>query len=128
VKYTGSANDQIFTTHDPEEEVELNIDEDLKMPEGLVKALQSMNKGEKSTFKVRAEYAYGAQGNEKLGIKADTDLVYTIDLISFESEKAFWDMDTKDKIASMTKKKKPKETRFSQCVNIKRLAIFMIKQ
>jgi len=105
VKYTGSANGKVFTTHDADKELELNIDTDLKMPDGLSKALQSMNKGEKSTFKVRSEYAYGTQGNKELNIAADTDVVYTIDMISFENEKQSWDMDTKEKIASMIKKK-----------------------
>jgi len=127
VKYTGSANDAIFTTHDPEEEVELNIDEDLKMPDGLVKALQSMNKAEKAIFKVKSNYAYGAEGNKELGIKADTDVEYTIELISFESEKASWDMDNKDKIASMTKKKL-KEISFMECVDMTKPVIFMTRQ
>jgi len=112
VKYTGSSNDKVFTTHDPEEEVTLNIDEDLTMPDGLNKALQSMNKGEKATFKVRSDYGYGATGNKELGIEPNADLVYNIDLISFENEKSSWDMDTKEKIESMIKKKKKGNTFF----------------
>merc|ERR1712038_572465 len=112
VKYTGSSNDKVFTTHDPEEEVTLNIDEDLTMPDGLNKALQSMNKGEKATFKVRSDYGYGATGNKELGIEPNADLVYNIDLISSENEKSSWDMDTKEKIESMIKKKKKGNTFF----------------
>merc|ERR1711994_198984 len=112
VKYTGTANDKVFTTHDADEEVTLNIDEDLKMPDGLNKALQSMNKGEKATFKVRSDYGYGAEGNKDLGIPPNTDLVYNIDLLSFENEKSSWDMDVKEKLASMVKKKKKGNTLF----------------
>lgn len=112
VKYTGSANDKVFTTHGADEEVTLNIDEDLTMPDGLNKALQSMNKGEKATFKVRSDYAYGAEGNKELGIAPNTDLVYNIDLLSFENEKSSWDMDVKEKLASMVKKKKKGNTLF----------------
>merc|ERR1711994_1058841 len=112
VKYTGSSNDKVFTTHNADEEVTLNIDEDLTMPEGLNKALQSMNKGEKATFKVRSDYGYGAEGNKDLGIPPNTDLVYNIDLLSFENEKSSWDMDVKEKLASMVKKKKKGNTLF----------------
>jgi len=105
VKYTGSANDNIFTTHNAEEEVALNIDEDLKMPLGLSCALQSMDKGEIASFKVKASYGYGPQGNNTLGIPPNTDLVYVIELISFENEKDTFDMDVKEKIASIIKRK-----------------------
>jgi len=106
VIYTGSCNDKVFTKHKADKEVVLNIDTDLKMPDGLNEALQSMNKGEKATFKVRSDKGYGAQGNKELGIGPDQDLVYTIDLISFQNEKQSWDMNTQDKIESMVKKKK----------------------
>lgn len=106
VKYTGTAHDNVFTKHPKDKEVTLNIDEDFfNMPDGLNKALQSMNKGEKATFKVRADYAYGAEGCPDLGIPPNTDIIYTIDLISFKNEKSSWEMDTKEKIASMIKKK-----------------------
>merc|ERR1712130_477328 len=113
VKYTGTADDTKFTTHGEDEEVTLNIDEDFSLPEGLVKALCSMNKGEKATFKVRSEYAYGEKGDEKLGIAPNTNLVYNIDLISFKNEKATWEMDVKEKLAAMVKKKGKGNTYFS---------------
>merc|ERR1712130_791991 len=119
VKYTGTADDTKFTTHGEDEEVTLNIDEDFSLPEGLVKALCSMNKGEKATFKVRSEYAYGEKGDEKLGIAPNTNLVYNIDLISFKNEKATWEMDVKEKLAAMVKKK-AKEILIFQCANMGR--------
>merc|ERR1712083_284339 len=123
--YTGSSNDKVFTTHNAEEEVTLNIDEDLTMPDGLNKALQSMNKGEKATFKVRSDYGYGATGNKDLGIEPNADLVYNIDLISFENEKSSWDMDTKEKIESMIKKKKEGQ-HFSGCESTTKHVIFTV--
>jgi len=105
VKYTGIVNGKVFTTQNADTEVHLNMDEDFTIPTGLHRALQSMKKGEKASFTVKSNYGYGKQGNSQLGIPPGADIVYTIELISFKNEKESWEMNTKEKIASMMKRK-----------------------
>merc|ERR1711994_1047760 len=105
VRYTGTANGKVFTTHKDDDNVELDIYEDLKMPDGLSRALQSMKKGEKASFTVKPSYSYGSEGNKELNIPPNTEIIYTIELINFTNEKESWDMNTTEKIESMDKKK-----------------------
>jgi len=76
------------------------------IPSGLQIAIESMKKGEKSIIKVRADYAYGAEGNNHLKIPPNTDLIYEIQLNQLEKGKEAHQISTiPDKIAVGTRRK-----------------------
>jgi len=52
----------------------------------LEKSMKSMAKGEKAEFHIQSKYAYGSKGSENPKVAPNTDLVYEIELISFEKK------------------------------------------
>lgn len=58
-----------------------------KNTKALDKALKSMAKGERAEFRVKSEYAYGAKGDAELNIPPNTDLLFEIEVVSFEKVK-----------------------------------------
>jgi FKBP-type peptidyl-prolyl cis-trans isomerase len=53
----------------------------------IEKALKSMAKKEKALFRVKSNYAYGAEGFSEWSIPQNTDLIFEIELLSFEKAK-----------------------------------------
>lgn len=66
---------------------------DEEVPRGVEKAIESLKEGEKAHFTIRADYAYGAQGDAKFNIPANADLHYEIELLSMEKPKDHWQFD-----------------------------------
>lgn len=53
--------------------------------EGLEIALKRMKEGEKCRLDIKPSMAYGSKGNSDLGVPPDADLVYDVELRSFEN-------------------------------------------
>ncbi len=68
------------------------------IPEGVEQALLKFKKNEKSLLKLTPAYGFGATGNEQLGVPANTNLEYEIELKSFEKAKESWSMDADEKL------------------------------
>ena len=54
--------------------------EDHDVFDGLERAVKHMNLEEKAVVTFKPEYAFGAAGCERLGVPADAELVYNIEL------------------------------------------------
>uniref|UniRef100_A0A6B2L6K6 peptidylprolyl isomerase n=1 Tax=Arcella intermedia TaxID=1963864 RepID=A0A6B2L6K6_9EUKA len=67
-------------------------DDDL--PAGMENAIQTMKIGEHAVFKIKGEYAFGAEGNKALKIGPHTDIIFDVKLDHFTKEKEFWEMES----------------------------------
>lgn len=81
------------------------------LPEGLEKALESFKIKEKSILVIKAPYAFGSKGNDKLGIPPNADLQYTVTLNNFQKLKGTWELNADEKL-EQGKKLKEKGTHF----------------
>lgn len=57
--------------------------------DGVERAVEKMKKGEISRLIIKPQYAFGAQGNQELGIPPNATVEYTITLKSFEKVKHY---------------------------------------
>jgi len=108
VKYKGQidtpeGDGKVFADFQDDER-NFNLD-DPDVIEGLEEAFTNMGKNEKSRFWIRSDYGYGEKGNPQLGIPRNSNLVYDIEMISFENPKATWELKDHEKIEVGTKKK-----------------------
>ncbi|KAG0727109.1 Peptidyl-prolyl cis-trans isomerase FKBP4 [Chionoecetes opilio] len=96
VHLEGRVNGTVFDDRDVQfplgEGTEYNI------PEGLERSLERFKKGEKSTIKLSAKYAFGSAGNVLIGVPPGAYLDYEVELQSFEKAKESWEMDQEEKI------------------------------
>jgi FKBP-type peptidyl-prolyl cis-trans isomerase len=67
--------------------VEFNIGDGVmsNVIEGLEIALKRMKEGEKCRLDIKPSMAYGSKGNPDLGVPPDADVVYDVELLSFEN-------------------------------------------
>lgn len=68
------------------------------IPDGVEQALLKFKKSERSLLKLTPAYGFGATGNEQLGVPANANLEYEIELKSFEKAKESWSMDADEKL------------------------------
>lgn len=82
-------------------EVEFNFGdgEEHGIVEGVEMAIGKMKPEEKAQVTVKSKYAYGSTGNAEKGIPADADLVYKVEMLSFENMKETWEMEDEEKVA-----------------------------
>jgi len=73
--------------------------------EGLAEALKSMTKNEKARVWIKSDYGYGAKGNKQLNVPPNANLIYEIELQSFENEKPSSDLKESEKIERGQKRK-----------------------
>ena len=52
--------------------------------EGLEGAAKKMKEGEKCRLEIKASKAYGADGKSEFNIPPNADLIYDVEMISFE--------------------------------------------
>lgn len=81
-------------------ELSFNLGEGLEnnIPEGVEHALLKFKKHERSLIHLTPAYGFGSTGNEQLGVPANADLEYEIELKSFEKAKESWSMDAEEKL------------------------------
>eukprot|EP01101_Sappina_pedata_P011162 TRINITY_DN728_c0_g1_i2.p1 TRINITY_DN728_c0_g1~~TRINITY_DN728_c0_g1_i2.p1 ORF type:complete len:342 (+),score=162.62 TRINITY_DN728_c0_g1_i2:27-1052(+) len=82
--------------------------------EGVNMAVQKMKEGEKIQARITPQYAYGAAGNAALGVEPTDILIYEIELVSWEKEKAAWDLNTTEKIEYSGRKREEGNQLFKQ--------------
>lgn len=85
---------------DQREDVEFELGEgaDLNIVDGIESTLTRMKKGEKSRLDIKSNHAWGKTGHEGFGIAPHTDVVYEVELKSFEKAKEGWQLNGKEKI------------------------------
>lgn len=83
VHYVGRHGENVFE----DREVEFTIGDGViaNVIEGLDIAIKRMKEGEKCRLDIKPSMAYGSKGNPELGVPPDADLVYDVELHSFEN-------------------------------------------
>jgi len=66
---------------------------------GVLLAVQKLKKSEKARFTVASKYVYGAEGNSKLNIPPNSDVVYEIELLDMEDPKDSWNLSNEEKFS-----------------------------
>lgn len=66
--------------------------------EGIEHALIKFNKDEISRVYLKSNRAFGAKGNEQFGVEPHADVVYEVELKSFEKAKESWQLNGKEKL------------------------------
>ncbi|XP_048727862.2 peptidyl-prolyl cis-trans isomerase FKBP4-like isoform X2 [Ostrea edulis] len=116
VHYVGRHGENVFE----DREVEFNIGDGVmsNVIEGLEIALKRMKEGEKCRLDIKPSMAYGSKGNPDLGVPPDADLVYDVELRSFENVKENWEMEPQEKL-EQSRIAKEKGTKFFKEGNYK---------
>lgn len=86
---------------DERDNVEFEIGEGsrVNVVEGVEQGLLRMHKEESSRVYLKSSKAFGSHGNAEFGIGPNTDdIVYEIELKSFEKAKESWQMNGKEKL------------------------------
>ncbi|KAH7277622.1 hypothetical protein KP509_39G059500 [Ceratopteris richardii] len=108
VKFVGKLeNGTVFEQEGHGEELyEFVVDEEQTIP-GLDKAVATMHKGEVALVTISPEYGYGSVDVQRplALVPANSSLIYEVELVEFQKEKASWDMDNAEKIEAAGKKK-----------------------
>ncbi|KAM4699221.1 peptidyl-prolyl cis-trans isomerase FKBP5 isoform 1-T2 [Discoglossus pictus] len=81
--------------------------EDHNIPIGIDKALEKMQRGERSLLHLAPRYGFGEEGKSCFNIGPNAHLTYDVTLNSFEKAKESWEMDTREKLqqAAVVKEK-----------------------
>ncbi|KPJ16331.1 Peptidyl-prolyl cis-trans isomerase FKBP5 [Papilio machaon] len=66
--------------------------------EGIERALEKFQKGEKSRLTIAPKYGFKSEGNASLGVPPDSTLEYIVKLVNFEKAKESWAMDGTEKL------------------------------
>ncbi|XP_073952744.1 FK506-binding protein 59kD isoform X2 [Choristoneura fumiferana] len=66
--------------------------------EGVERALEKFQKGEKSRLTIQPKYAFKSEGNSDLGVPPNSAVEYVVKLTNFEKAKESWSMDGPEKI------------------------------
>lgn len=81
--YVGRHGENVFE----DREVEFTVGDAVisNVIEGLDIAVKRMKEGEKCRLDIKPSMAYGSKGNPDLGVPPDAELVYDVELLSFEN-------------------------------------------
>ncbi|KAI5634447.1 FKBP-type peptidyl-prolyl cis-trans isomerase domain-containing protein [Phthorimaea operculella] len=99
--------------------------------EGVERALEKFQKGEKSRLTIQPKYAFKSEGNAELKVPANAAVEYTVKLVNFEKVKETWSMDGAEKLdqAKIYKEKGTnyfKQTKFQLAIKMyKRVVTFV---
>ncbi|XP_051155654.1 peptidyl-prolyl cis-trans isomerase FKBP4-like [Leptopilina boulardi] len=96
VHLVGKCEDRLFEERD----VQFNLGEgeDVGVVKGVELALEKLKNGETARLKIKSKYAFGKSGKSEFNIPPDTDVVYEVELKSFEKTPDSWSMDNPQKI------------------------------
>lgn len=83
VHYVGKFLDgKIFdSSRDRNQPITFNVSEDESIPECFHKGVKEMKKGEILQLTVKPRYAFGEEGNAKLGVPPNTTVIYELELL-----------------------------------------------
>lgn len=96
-------------------ELMLNLGEDPAVLLGLEKAIANMFQGERSQFRVRADYAFGNEGKAEWHIEPGEDLHFEITLMDFQKGAETWQMNMEQRLQYMERKKGVGNKFFKTC-------------
>lgn len=82
VAYRADTGEQIDSTWESGQSIQLPLREDPPSLSGLVDGLEGMRVGGRRLVHIPYEQAFGAAGNEQLGLPAETDLIVVVDLVT----------------------------------------------
>jgi len=96
VSLIGRHGDQVFD----ERELSFNLGEGCEhnIPDGVEQALLKFKKQERSVLHLSPAMAFGSKGCDQLGIPANAQVSYEVELKSFEKAKETWSMDADEKL------------------------------
>lgn len=94
---SGKCGESVF---DEERTIDFTLGEggEKNIPEGIEKALENFTKKEKSVITLQSKYAFGATGSSDLGVPANAEVEYTVELLEFEKVKEVWELGQEEKI------------------------------
>ena len=101
------------TTIMQHEELEVVLGEE-RLPVGIERAIISMKKGEKASFRIRSDYGYGVQGNAEKNVPPNATLLVDITLNSWDAEKPNWELKAPERFEKSEKKKEEGNEFFKQ--------------
>ncbi|KAK1432327.1 hypothetical protein QVD17_09222 [Tagetes erecta] len=119
IRYTGMLEDgTVFEKKGYDGETSLNfIMDEEQVIGGLDRAVATMKKGEQAILTISHEYGYGSQEvNRDLAVVPPfSTLVFEVEMIDFEKEKAPWEMTNHERIEAAGKKKEEGNLLFKNC-------------
>ncbi|XP_046881355.1 peptidyl-prolyl cis-trans isomerase FKBP5 [Hypomesus transpacificus] len=72
--------------------------DDKRVPLGVDRAMEKMQKGECCLLYLKPKYAFGKEGNPEFKIGPNTEVVYEVTLKDFQKSKESWEMDLSEKL------------------------------
>lgn len=96
IQIKATVNGNVFDERRVEFEVGEGLDQNI--PRGIEFALEKMKKNETAEITLKSAYGFGAPGNPKNGVPADSTLVYVVTLVKFEKAKESWQLDAGQKL------------------------------
>lgn len=96
VTVEGTCEGRVFDQR--EMKFEIGDGERLGLPTGVEKAIMYMEQGEESFFDIKPKYGFGKAGNAAYNIPGGATLQYKLKLTAFEKAKAYWEMNTPEKL------------------------------
>lgn len=124
VHLVGKYGDKVFEDRDCQ--FNLGEGEDSGVVKGVELALGNLKKGELARLKIKSKYAFGKEGKSEFDIPPDADVIYEVELKSFEKAPEMWSLDTPQKIEQAKIFKEKGTNYFKQ--NKLNLAIEMYKK
>lgn len=96
ISLIGRHGDRVFD----ERELSFNLGEGCEhnIPDGVEQALLKFKKQERSVLHLSPAMAFGSKGCDQLGIPANAQVSYEVELKSFEKAKETWSMDADEKL------------------------------
>jgi len=82
VRLIGRHNGRVFL--DRNTKFALGEGSEINIVEGVEQGLRSMKAGERALLRIKAKYAYGAEGCERLGIPSNADVEFDVDFESYD--------------------------------------------
>lgn len=79
-------------------EFEIGEGENVNVIRGIEHALTKFKKGEHSRLHIKSNHAWGKTGNDTFGIAPESDVIYEVELKSFEKAKEGWQLNGKEKL------------------------------
>lgn len=85
---------------DERDNVEFEIGEGVRanVVEGIETALTRFKKEETSRLHLKSSRAFGSKGNEAFAVAPNTDVIYEVELKSFEKAKESWQLNGAEKL------------------------------
>jgi len=73
---------------------------EINIVEGVEQGLRSMKAGERALLRIKARYAYGAEGLAKQGVPPDADVEFDVDFESYDPVRVLFEQQVRTKSIS----------------------------